>query len=122
MYAGRVESQEHFSSWYIICMCRGLFEMITLYTKNRCGFCIAAKDYLNKNELKFEEINIDNDPEAKKFLKTSGHKTCPQIYYSGSILVEGGCHGLLNLSKQEIEDRIQSFNLEDFDFDISYKL
>ena len=96
--------------------------MITLYTKNRCGFCIAAKDYLNENQLEFEEINIDNDPEAKEFLKTSGHKTCPQIYYSGSILVEGGCHGLLNLSKQEIEDRMQSFTLEDFDFDISYKL
>jgi len=103
-------------------MCRGLFKMITLYTKNRCGFCVAAKDYLNKNELEFEEINIDNDPEAKEFLKISGHKTCPQIYYSGSILVEGGCHGLLNLSKQEIEDRMQSFKLEDFDFDISYKL
>ena len=103
-------------------MCRGLLKMITLYTKNRCGFCVAAKDYLNENELEFEEINIDNDPEAKEFLKTSGHKTCPQIYYSGSILVEGGCHGLLNLSKQEIEDRIQSFKLEDFDFDISYKL
>ena len=96
--------------------------MITLYTKNRCGFCIAAKDYLNKNELEFEEINIDNDPEAKEFLKTSGHKTCPQIYYSGNLLVEGGCNGLLNLSKQEIEDRMQSFKLEDFDFDISYKL
>ena len=96
--------------------------MITVYTKDLCGYCHMAMNYLKENNLQFEEINIDHNPEAKEFLKTSGHKTCPQIYYRSSILVEGGCNGLLTLSKEQIENRIQSFDLEDFNFDISYKL
>ena len=96
--------------------------MITVYTKDLCGYCHMAMNYLKENNLEFEEINIDHNPEARAFLKAGGHKTCPQIYYRSNILVEGGCNGLLALSKQQIDSRIQSFNLEDFNFDISYKL
>ena len=96
--------------------------MITVYTKDLCGYCHMAMRYLTENNLEFEEINIDHNQEAREFLKTSGHKTCPQIYYRPNILGEGGCTGLLTLSKEEIDSRIQSFNLEDFNFDISYKL
>ena len=96
--------------------------MITVYTKNLCGYCHMAMNYLKENNLEFEEINIDHNPEAREFLKESGHKTCPQIYYRDNILVEGGCNGLLTLSKKQIDDRIQSFNLEDYNFDVTYKL
>ena len=96
--------------------------MITVYTKDLCGFCHAAKDYLKANDLAFEEINIDHNPEAREFLKAGGHKTCPQIYYRSDILVEGGYDGLSAFSKEEIEQRIQGFDLEDFNFDISFKL
>lgn len=96
--------------------------MITVYTKDLCGFCHAAKKYLEEKNLEYKEINIDYNPEARAFLKASGHKTCPQIYYGSGILVEGGYNGLSTLSKEEIEQRMQSFDLEDFNFDISYKL
>ena len=81
-----------------------------------------AMRYLKENNFEYEEINIDHNPEAREFLKAGGHKTCPQIYYRDNILVEGGCNGLLTLSKKQIDDRIQSFNLEDFNFDVTYKL
>jgi len=96
--------------------------MITVYTKDLCGFCHMAMKYLKENDIEFEEINIDYNTEARAFLKAAGHKTCPQIYYRTNILVEGGCDGLLTLSKEEIDNRIQSFNLEDYNFDITYKL
>ena len=96
--------------------------MITVYTKDLCGYCHMAMNYLKENNLEFEEINIDHNPEARAFLKAGGHKTCPQIYYRSNILVEGGCNGLLALSKEQIDSRIKSFDLEDFNFDISFKL
>ena len=96
--------------------------MITVYTKNLCGYCHMAMKYLDDNNLEYKEINIDHNPEAKEFLKVGGHKTCPQIYYRSDILVEGGCNGLLALSKKQILERIDRFELEDFNFDISYKL
>tara|TARA_B100001057_G_scaffold273270_1_gene273615 strand:+ start:7090 stop:7380 length:291 start_codon:yes stop_codon:yes gene_type:complete len=96
--------------------------MITVYTKNLCGYCHLAMNYLKENNFEFEEINIDYNPEAREFLKNAGHKTCPQIYYRNNLLVEGGCNGLLTLSKEKIDNRIQSFNLDNFDFDISHKL
>ena len=96
--------------------------MITVYTKDLCGFCHMAINYLKENNLEFEEINIDHNPEARAFLKAGGHKTCPQIYYRSNILVEGGCNGLLALSKEQIEQSMQSYDLEDFNFDISFKL
>tara|TARA_B100000674_G_scaffold419904_1_gene370896 strand:- start:31 stop:321 length:291 start_codon:yes stop_codon:yes gene_type:complete len=96
--------------------------MITVYTKDLCGYCHMAMNYLKENNFEYEEINIDHNPEAREFLKAGGHTTCPQIYYRSGILVEGGCSGLLALSKEEIENRMQSFDLEDFDFDVTYKL
>ena len=96
--------------------------MITVYTKDLCGYCHMAMNYLKENNFEYEEINIDQNPEPREFLKAGGHTTCPQIYYRSGILVEGGCNGLLALSKEEIENRMQSFDLEDFDFDVSYKL
>ena len=96
--------------------------MITVYTKDLCGYCHMAMKYLKENDIEFEEINIDHNQEARAFLKAGGHKTCPQIYYSSNILVEGGCNGLLALSKEEIEARADQFNIENFNFDITYKL
>lgn len=34
------------------------------------------------------------DSSALEFIKSQGHKTVPQIYFNGSVLVEGGYTGL----------------------------
>jgi len=88
--------------------------MITIYTKDLCGFCHMAMNYLNENKIEFKEINIDYDSEAKTFLKENGHRTCPQIYNGSNLLVEGGCDGLLALSKKEIHERVNGPDLGNF--------
>ena len=68
--------------------------MITVYSKNNCPFCTQAKALLNKHEITFEEVKIDEDPAAREFVMTEGHRTVPQIYNDGKLLVEGGYTGL----------------------------
>ena len=68
--------------------------MITVYSKNNCPYCVQAKNLLKSKGVAFEEINIEEQPEAREFILAEGHRTLPQIYQDGKILVAGGYMGL----------------------------
>jgi glutaredoxin len=74
--------------------------MITVYSKNNCPFCVQAKNLLNLKGISFEEIKIDEVPEAREFVLSEGHRTVPQIYQNGKLLVEGGFQGLKKQSEE----------------------
>ena len=67
--------------------------------------------------FKYEEVNIETDGETRSWLIEQGHRTMPQIYHKGKVLVEGGAQELAKLSKDEINTAMGNF-----DFDISMKL
>lgn len=69
-------------------------KMITVYSKNNCPFCVQAKNLLQKKGIEFHEIKIDEDTTARDFVVAQGHRTVPQIYQNGQLLVEGGYQGL----------------------------
>jgi glutaredoxin len=81
--------------------------MITLYSKPLCPYCDNAENYLKKNKIKYHKVDISEDTVAYEFVKSKGHKTVPQIYLEGKILVEGGYDGLKALLPMELEKRIQ---------------
>jgi glutaredoxin 3 len=68
--------------------------MVTVYSKNNCAFCVQAKNLLKNKGVEFQEIKIDEDTTAKDFVLSEGHRTVPQIYKDGKLLVEGGFQGL----------------------------
>jgi glutaredoxin 3 len=68
--------------------------MITVYSKNNCPFCVQAKSLLQLKGVEFEEVKIDESTEAREFVVGEGHRTVPQIYKDGKLLVEGGFQGL----------------------------
>lgn len=68
--------------------------MITVYSKNNCPFCVQAKNLLKLKGLEYQEVKIDEDETAKQFIVGEGHRTVPQIYRDGELLVEGGYQGL----------------------------
>ena len=86
--------------------------MITVYSKNLCGYCDMAKDYLKKNGFEFEEINVDSNPEAREFLINEGHRTMPQIYHNGRLLVEGGGMALVRLQPNTVRELIGEVKLD----------
>ena len=68
--------------------------MITVYSKANCPFCVQAKNLLTLKGVTYEEVRIDQNSEAREFIVGEGHRTVPQIYQDGKLLVEGGFQGL----------------------------
>ena len=68
--------------------------MITVYSKNNCPYCVQAKNLLQLKGIAFEEVKIDENSEAREFVLGEGHRTVPQIYQAGKLLVAGGFQGL----------------------------
>lgn len=68
--------------------------MITVYSKNNCPFCVQAKNLLTLKGFEYSEVKIDEDQDARNFVLAEGHRTVPQIYKDGKLLVEGGFQGL----------------------------
>ena len=53
---------------------------VIIYSKNLCGYCTMAKNWLNSKGIEYKEINIEEQPEAREFVISEGHRTMPQIY------------------------------------------
>ena len=85
--------------------------MLTVYSKNNCPFCDKAKYLLKTNGFAFEEIKIDEDPEARDWLVAQGHRTAPQIYLGETLFVEGGYQGLAKLNAEQIQERIGALSV-----------
>jgi len=77
--------------------------MITVYSKAHCPFCDKAKALLKLKGVAFEEVRIDQNSEAREFIMGEGHRTVPQLYKDGKILVEGGYTGLAKQSAEFFE-------------------
>ena len=65
-----------------------------------------AKQYLDKHGFKYEEIRVDTNPEARQFLIDEGHRTMPQLYHKGKLLVEGGGQALVRMNPNTIRELI----------------
>ena len=79
--------------------------MLTVYSKNNCPFCVQAKNLLTLKGIEFEEINIEQQPQAREFIVSEGHRTVPQIYKDGELFVQGGFQGLQKLTEEELRTR-----------------
>lgn len=62
---------------------------VTVYTTERCSYCVRVKMLLKSREIDFEEVNIGGDPEAfVELAQKTGMMTLPQVVVGG-ILVGG---------------------------------
>lgn len=61
---------------------------ITIYSADWCAFCHAAKDYLTKLGVKFEEKNVEEKPEyMQESVQKSGQMGIPVLDIDGKIIV-----------------------------------
>ena len=62
--------------------------MVTVYSANWCAFCHASKQYLDKLGIKYEDRDVEKDPEAgKEAVGKSGQMGIPVIDIDGTIIV-----------------------------------
>jgi len=92
--------------------------MIKVFSKPNCPFCVRAKEYLNEIEIQYEEIDITKDAMAHSFLVSEGHRTVPQIYKDSHLLLEGGYQGLVQHSKEQINQLIGDTNVNQYEYEL----
>ena len=60
---------------------------VTLYTTDRCPFCIQAKKLLDKRGVSYEEINLARDPDGRsELVAKTGMMTFPQVLVGGELI------------------------------------
>jgi len=89
----------HDSSYY-----KGLFEnaayvakaekegrkikQVTVYSTPACSWCTTLKSYLNKNNVRYSEIDVSkNESAAQEMVSRSGQQGVPQTLIGGEMIV-----------------------------------
>ena len=61
---------------------------VKVYSTPFCPYCMMAKEFLKKHNVKFEDINVqENRAAAIEMIKKSGQSAVPVIEVNGNIIV-----------------------------------
>ncbi|PSH69214.1 glutaredoxin 3 [Phyllobacterium brassicacearum] len=73
---------------------------VTIYTRNGCGYCTAAKGLLSEKGVGFVEHNASIEPSVRQDMlaRANGRTTFPQIFIGTTHV--GGCDDLYALENQ----------------------
>jgi len=60
---------------------------VQVYTTVSCPFCVRAKRLLQARGIRYDEIDVGDDPEARADLvRRTGRRTVPQIFIDGRAI------------------------------------
>ena len=78
---------------------------VTIYTRQFCGYCSAAKRLLGDKGIAFQEIDTTGAPEKRnEMIERSGRFTFPQIFIGSAHI--GGCDDLYALHARGELDKL----------------
>lgn len=61
---------------------------VSIYTTATCPWCMKTKDFFKENSVKYEEINVGENEQARnEMLEKSGQLGVPVIDAGGTIIV-----------------------------------
>jgi glutaredoxin-like YruB-family protein len=62
--------------------------MVKIYSTTFCPYCKIAKEYFAKNNIPFEDFNVESDDDAlAEMVRKSGQMGVPVIDINGTIIV-----------------------------------
>jgi glutaredoxin-like YruB-family protein len=63
-------------------------KQVTVYTTPTCSWCNTLKSYLNKNKIRYSEVDVSKDESAaQEMVRRSGQQGVPQTLISGEMVV-----------------------------------
>ncbi|RYY80194.1 MAG: glutaredoxin 3 [Moraxellaceae bacterium] len=83
---------------------------ILIYTTTVCPYCIRAKQLLQRKDIAYEEINLNQVPNEVRaeLMERTKHRTVPQIFINDQFI--GGFDQLYALDKQGKLDELVNAN------------
>jgi glutaredoxin 3 len=81
---------------------------VLIYVTSWCPYCARARALLEEKGVAFEEVNLDERPEARmEMITRSGRRTVPQVFIGTRHV--GGCDDLYALENAgELDPLLQS--------------
>lgn len=76
---------------------------IKMYGTTWCGDCVRAKTFFDRNKIKYEYTDVDEEPQYQEYIKklNNGNQRVPTIIFGdGSFLVEP--------TDEELNNKIES--------------
>ena len=71
--------------------------MIKVYTTNTCPWCIKVKNYLKSENIEFQELNVQDDMEAREeMIKKSNQMSVPVLDINNNIIIGFDKPAILN--------------------------
>lgn len=62
--------------------------MVKVYTTNSCPWCVKAKTYLKSKDIAFEELNVQENMEARQeMVNKSRQMGVPVLDINGTVIV-----------------------------------
>ena len=62
--------------------------MITIYSTPTCVYCASLMEYLTKNNIQYQEIDVsENEKELEKMVAISGQMGVPVIDINGDVVI-----------------------------------
>ena len=70
-------------------LCRKVMHMpeVRVFTTQSCPYCVMAKEFLKKNNIKFKEIDVSDEEGREEVIRLSGQRGVPVIDIGGKIVV-----------------------------------
>ena len=63
-------------------------KQVTVYSTPACSWCGTLKSYLNKNKIRYQEIDVSRDESAaQEMVRKSGQQGVPQTLIGGEMVV-----------------------------------
>ena len=61
---------------------------VTVYTTTRCRYCVMLKNFLSEQNIPFNEVNVETQPEImEQLVKKTGQMGVPQTEVNGQWIV-----------------------------------
>ncbi|MBI4053404.1 MAG: glutaredoxin family protein [Candidatus Diapherotrites archaeon] len=61
---------------------------VVVYSTTTCPYCVMAKDFLKEKKIKFEDVNLSENPaRVHEIIEKSGQTGVPVIDVDGKIIV-----------------------------------
>jgi len=61
--------------------------MLTVYSTAWCGYCMRLKRMLDREDIAYAEVNIEEDPSAAEFVMqvNGGNRTVPTVVFPDGV-------------------------------------
>ena len=75
---------------------------VRVFSTSFCPYCKMAKEFLKDRKIPFEEVNVQEDPEAaRQMIEKSGQAGVPVIEIDGQMVIGFNTDQIKKLLKME---------------------